>query len=403
MKIFLLIVAFILLLTVVPIKFHFYFSDIQNRIIISFFGIRLYTSKKSDKKNNCDKSNTEKSENTQKNTFRKTKGQNKKNNKNKKISKENNKINSKNEISEDDGPFSKFLDMFLEEREIFIYCILKFLKAVSKLLRSVPVKKLYVKLGAGGEDAYEAAMNYAFYNEIVWGTLGFAASFLKISKKKIYIYPIFTEDDSPYRISFTANLKICDIIAVAVFLLIEYVKIIMWTKNGIKPSDEKINKIEKEFKMGENKNNKVSDLMGVTMEKIREMVDVNTIIGSPVQVNETVTIIPVSKVSYGFGSGGSDLPVKNATKELFGGGAGAGVSMKPIGFIVVQGEEVKFIQIAEEYKASNSVIDMIPGIVDTFSGIFSKDKNDNDEPKKSKKQKKAKKEKSAEKETVSEE
>ena len=67
----------------------------------------------------------------------------------------------------------------------------------------------------------------------------------------------------------------------------------------------------------------ISDLMGVTMEKIRDMVDVQTIIGDPITVSDQVTIIPVSKVSYGFASGGSDLPGKvNNPKDLFGGGAG---------------------------------------------------------------------------------
>ena len=72
----------------------------------------------------------------------------------------------------------------------------------------------------------------------------------------------------------------------------------------------------------------IQDLMGITMEKMREMVDVQTIIGDPIVVSEKVTIVPVSKVSYGFASGGSDLPVKSNPKDLFGGGAGAGVSSR---------------------------------------------------------------------------
>ena len=80
----------------------------------------------------------------------------------------------------------------------------------------------------------------------------------------------------------------------------------------------------------------IQDLMGVTMEKMREMVDVQTIIGDPIVVSDKVTIVPVSKVSYGFASGGSDLPVKTNPKDLFGGGAGAGVSIQPVAFLVVQ-------------------------------------------------------------------
>ena len=67
----------------------------------------------------------------------------------------------------------------------------------------------------------------------------------------------------------------------------------------------------------------VSDLLGRSIEKIKEMADVNAIIGEPIKLADGTTIIPVSKVSYGFASGGSDLPSKY-DKDLFGGGAGAG-------------------------------------------------------------------------------
>ena len=78
----------------------------------------------------------------------------------------------------------------------------------------------------------------------------------------------------------------------------------------------------------------VSDLLGISIEKIKEMADVNAIIGEPIKLPDGTTIIPVSKVSYGFASGGSDLPSKY-DKDLFGGGAGAGVSIKPEGFLVI--------------------------------------------------------------------
>ena len=81
-------------------------------------------------------------------------------------------------------------------------------------------------------------------------------------------------------------------------------------------------------------NTPVSDLLGISIEKIKEMADVNSIIGEPIKLPDGTTVIPVSKVSYGFASGGSDLPSKY-DKDLFGGGAGAGVSIKPEGFLVI--------------------------------------------------------------------
>lgn len=80
------------------------------------------------------------------------------------------------------------------------------------------------------------------------------------------------------------------------------------------------------------KNHPIGDLMSTTMQKIREMVDVNTIIGTPIRTDDGITLIPVSKLSFGFASGGSDFVTKNQKPEAdnaFGGGGGAGVNISP--------------------------------------------------------------------------
>ena len=120
----------------------------------------------------------------------------------------------------------------------------------------------------------------------------------------------------------------------------------------------------------------IQDLMGITMEKMREMVDVQTIIGDPIVVSEKVTIVPVSKVSYGFASGGSDLPVKSNPKDLFGGGAGA----QPVAFLVVQEDGVRLLQMDEGSDALSSAIRSVPEVVDRLGSIFKKDKKDGDAP-----------------------
>ena len=119
----------------------------------------------------------------------------------------------------------------------------------------------------------------------------------------------------------------------------------------------------------------IEGLMGVTMEKIKNMVDVDTIIGTPVTLADGTTIIPVSKVSFGFGSGGSDLPAK-VTKDLFGGGTGAGVSIQPVAFIVVKKGDVKLLQMSMNATTSNAVVNMIPEIFDKISGIMGSQKDD---------------------------
>jgi sporulation protein YtfJ len=119
-------------------------------------------------------------------------------------------------------------------------------------------------------------------------------------------------------------------------------------------------------------------LMGTTIEKINQMVDVNTVIGTPVTSPDGTIIVPVSKVSYGFASGGSSFAAKSApNKDLFGGGAGAGVSINPVAFIVISKGEAKVLTIDEPNStAAEKALAMAPDIVDKISAIFSKDKAD---------------------------
>lgn len=117
-------------------------------------------------------------------------------------------------------------------------------------------------------------------------------------------------------------------------------------------------------------------LVKTAIEKIRDMVDTETIIGKPITTSNGTTIIPVSKVSVGFGSGGSDLPTKQA-KDLFGGGAGGGVSIQPIAFITIMPDgNVKLLQMTINASKENAALALIPDIVDKISGIISKGKTD---------------------------
>ncbi len=121
-------------------------------------------------------------------------------------------------------------------------------------------------------------------------------------------------------------------------------------------------------------NHTIGNIMGITMEKLKEMVDVNTIVGNPIELHDGTTIIPISKVSFGFASGGSDLPSKNP-KDLFGGGSGAGVSIQPLAFMVVYKGEAKLMQMSVNASTPNAVVNLIPDMVDKISGMFGKDKD----------------------------
>ena len=110
--------------------------------------------------------------------------------------------------------------------------------------------------------------------------------------------------------------------------------------------------------------------MGTTMEKIREMTDSNTIIGDPISTPDGTVIIPVSKVSFGFGSGGSDWPSKTTSKDAFGGGVGAGISIQPLAFLVVSGSDVKLLQMNQEENTADRMVNLVPEVIDKISGMI---------------------------------
>lgn len=112
----------------------------------------------------------------------------------------------------------------------------------------------------------------------------------------------------------------------------------------------------------------VNKIMENTLEKMREMVDVSTIIGEPMVTGDT-TLIPVSKVTYGFASGGTDLPSKQ-NAEIFGGGGGGGITISPVAFIVIQNGKVRMMQIDNYTSSADRAIAMIPELVDQVSQLL---------------------------------
>ena len=115
----------------------------------------------------------------------------------------------------------------------------------------------------------------------------------------------------------------------------------------------------------------IEGIMGISMDKIREMVDVNTIIGDAITSPDGTTIIPVSKVSFGFASGGSDLPSQAA--EKFAGGSGAGVTVKPVAFIVIKTDgNVQLLEIGGQNSSPlDSVIESLPKLLEKIKGMMS--------------------------------
>lgn len=116
----------------------------------------------------------------------------------------------------------------------------------------------------------------------------------------------------------------------------------------------------------------VQGLMGTTLDKIREMVDSDTIIGKPIQI-DGITILPISKVTFGFASGGSDFGA-SSQKDLFGGGGGAGVTIQPVAFLIVQDGAVRTVQLADAGNTVERAITMMPEMMDKVSNMLKKEK-----------------------------
>ncbi|MCI6023848.1 MAG: GerW family sporulation protein [Candidatus Faecivivens sp.] len=118
---------------------------------------------------------------------------------------------------------------------------------------------------------------------------------------------------------------------------------------------------------------KVQDLMGVTMDKVKTMIDADSIIGNPITLPDGTTVIPVNRVSYGFASGGSDLP----TKQLgnFAGGGGAGITMEPVAFLVIKNDSIRVMQINAHPGTVDKIVDAVPDMVDKVSGLVNSGKN----------------------------
>ena len=117
--------------------------------------------------------------------------------------------------------------------------------------------------------------------------------------------------------------------------------------------------------------NKINELMDTTISKIRQLVDANTIIGNPIVTPDGITVIPVSRVSFGFGTGGTS----GSKGVTFTGGNGAGVKVEPIGFFVIKDGACRMMNIAPP--AANTVervVEMVPDVLDKLDAMINKNR-----------------------------
>ena len=126
--------------------------------------------------------------------------------------------------------------------------------------------------------------------------------------------------------------------------------------------------------MEKNEKRSLTELMESSMDKIREMVDSNTIVGQPITTADGVTLIPISRLSFGFGCGGGDYG-KNVGDNKFGGGSTAGVKVEPVAFLVVKDGVTRMLPVgAPAMSTADRVIDMVPQVMDRVESYIDKKK-----------------------------
>lgn len=121
-------------------------------------------------------------------------------------------------------------------------------------------------------------------------------------------------------------------------------------------------------------NNNISDMLTSSMEKIQKMVDVNTIIGQAVSVGDGVTVVPITKIHIGMGGGGTEFATKSALtskKDPFGGGLGAGVSIDPVAFLIIKGDSVRMMPVAEPASTTvDRIVEQAPDLIDKLADFL---------------------------------
>ena len=125
------------------------------------------------------------------------------------------------------------------------------------------------------------------------------------------------------------------------------------------------------------------NMLDSSIAKIKEMVDANSVVGTPISTPDGITIIPVSRISVGFGGGGSDFVAKNNTKQdnPFGGGVGAGVHVTPIAFLIIKEGNVRMLPVATPANTTaDRIVEMVPDTLDKVASFIDSHTNKKQTP-----------------------
>ena len=232
--------------------------------------------------------------------------------------------------------------------------------------RHLVIRNMQISITYAGENADDTAVKYGYFCLSVYPAVSILADVAKCRHYGVDIAPNFDEGaESVYFADIRVSIRVFWVVKLVFKHGFRILKVLWALRRGktegldelIKENNELVNKGECDME------HPIGSLMNITMEKIKEMIDVNTIVGTPITAADGTLIIPVSKVSYGFASGGSDLPTKKENKDCFGGGSGAGVTIQPVAFLTVYQGNVRLIPVNGEKGPLDNIVDMIPDVV----------------------------------------
>ena len=260
-----------------------------------------------------------------------------------------------------------------------ISSVIDFISAIKKdvyrLGEKIKISDVNIDFLIAEPDAYDCALKFGTVSASLYNIIGFISAHFETTVKKMNIALKYNNNksNSRYDFGFAIKLRLGSGFVSGIRILLAY---LFRDKEKSDTSEKDKSQPEMKKECLNMSDHPVNGLMGTTIEKIRDMIDVNTIIGNPITTPEGSTIIPVSKVSFGFASGGSDLPVKQQ-KELFGGAAGAGVSVQPLAFICVSPSgDIKLLQMSVNASKENAIINTIPELIEKISDLITNKKEE---------------------------
>lgn len=354
MRVLLIILAIIILFCNISGIIEVQYADGSLSYCVKYAFIKLFSNNKKPKKL---KKNEPVKEELKQEKINKAEETKKEKNKVEKTKKEKKKKDKAEESNSLDDKFEKIgaLIEFVKSSEKYIFY----------LFRKVRFSGINVDFIVADMDAYDCALRYGAVSAGIYNILGFISSYFKTDIDNLNIDLKYNNNNSVYNFAFKVKLKLGTGIIAGIGIVLTYL-----TKGRV-PKRKKMCQQDISKECLNMSDHPVNGLMGTAIDKIRDMIDVNTIIGNPISTPEGATIIPVSKVSFGFASGGSDLPSKNP-KDLFGGAAGAGVSVQPLAFICVSPSgDVKLMQMSVNASKENAIINTIPELIDKISELVS--------------------------------